>query len=557
MKKDNSLLTLQETAKMLGVRPITLRKWDRENKLKAVRVGTRRDRKYRKADILAFIKKSETKKIEWQEYIRSGAAYHTIAQVAEALYFGLKKHFGRGIKYNMAYFEGDTLYWCYDMKDLYDAGRVIIKKLIQDKKFQDKFFDYWNRKSNETFKFIENNSSDNLCKLTDKQLGQIYKKYNQLMLEWYGVSIAIDAADEALLVNVTKRIKEILKNKLGKKFTEKEFNRVYNALTAPSHLSYLNNEREMILNLVNNIRQNKFRKESTEFKNKAKEIVSQYWWTGLGFARGKPKSTDYILEAIKEIEEKKIDIGKEIENIKNYKKITQSQKKEIERKYNFKKDKEIIAWLELSDRLVDYHDSRKEIQVKSAFWEYKIIDEISKRKKISANLLEWAEMKEIIDLIEKKEIDENELNQRASKFLYLNIDGKITKLSGKAAAKKHEEVLGLEIGETRDLQGISAAGGKVVGEAFVAITVNSAFKIKKGQILVTGMTTPDFVPAMKKAAAIVTDEGGITCHAAIVSRELNLPCVVGTKYATRLIKTGDIIEVKANHGVVIIIKKQK
>ena len=64
------------------------------------------------------------------------------------------------------------------------------------------------------------------------------------------------------------------------------------------------------------------------------------------------------------------------------------------------------------------------------------------------------------------------------------------------------------------------------------------------------MTTPDFVPAMKKAAAIVTEQGGITSHAAIVSRELGVPCVIGTKIATRVLKDGDLVEVDANKGIV-------
>ncbi|MBU1203209.1 hypothetical protein KKH39_04185 [Patescibacteria group bacterium] len=73
---------------------------------------------------------------------------------------------------------------------------------------------------------------------------------------------------------------------------------------------------------------------------------------------------------------------------------------------------------------------------------------------------------------------------------------------------------------------------------------------KKGEILVTGMTRPEYVPLMKKAAAIITDEGGITCHAAIVSRELGKPCIIGTNYATKVLKDGDMVEVDASRGIV-------
>jgi len=79
--------------------------------------------------------------------------------------------------------------------------------------------------------------------------------------------------------------------------------------------------------------------------------------------------------------------------------------------------------------------------------------------------------------------------------------------------------------------------------------------MQKGDILISIATNPDLVPAMKIAGAIVTDVGGITCHAAIVSRELNIPCVVGTKIATKALHEGDLIDVDATHGIVRIIKK--
>ena len=69
------------------------------------------------------------------------------------------------------------------------------------------------------------------------------------------------------------------------------------------------------------------------------------------------------------------------------------------------------------------------------------------------------------------------------------------------------------------------------------------------------MTNSFFIPIMKKAKAIITDEGGITCHAAIVSRELNIPCITGTKIATKVLKDGDMVEVDAERGIVKIIQR--
>lgn len=108
--------------------------------------------------------------------------------------------------------------------------------------------------------------------------------------------------------------------------------------------------------------------------------------------------------------------------------------------------------------------------------------------------------------------------------------------------------------ETTTVRGQSAYRGVVRGVASVILDFTSGVDMPEGNVLVTGMTDPRFVPVMKKASAIVTDAGGMLCHAAIVSRELKKPCVVGTRIATQAIKNGDLVEVDADSGIVRIIR---
>jgi phosphohistidine swiveling domain-containing protein len=117
----------------------------------------------------------------------------------------------------------------------------------------------------------------------------------------------------------------------------------------------------------------------------------------------------------------------------------------------------------------------------------------------------------------------------------------------------------LNIGTTNDefLYGQSANGGKAKGLVKVIVDQKDFHNFIKGDILVTSMTTPDFVVLMKQASAIITDIGGMLTHAAIVSRELGLPCIVGTKVGTKALKDGDMVEVDANNGIVRILKKKK
>jgi len=100
------------------------------------------------------------------------------------------------------------------------------------------------------------------------------------------------------------------------------------------------------------------------------------------------------------------------------------------------------------------------------------------------------------------------------------------------------------------LKALGASPGSAVGRVNLIPTAEDISKMEDRAVLVTDMTTPDFVPAMKKAVAIVTNTGGMTSHAAIVSRELGIPCVVGSKNATEILKGGQIVTVDGTHGMV-------
>jgi len=117
-------------------------------------------------------------------------------------------------------------------------------------------------------------------------------------------------------------------------------------------------------------------------------------------------------------------------------------------------------------------------------------------------------------------------------------------------------ILGMQdYSHIKEFNGLCASVGKVVGKVKVCRSATEVGKVQKGEILVAIMTRPDYVVGMKKAAAIVTNEGGITSHAAIVSRELGIPCVIGTKFATKVLNDGDLIEVDADRGIVKVLDR--
>ncbi len=136
--------------------------------------------------------------------------------------------------------------------------------------------------------------------------------------------------------------------------------------------------------------------------------------------------------------------------------------------------------------------------------------------------------------------------------LYIVQSRPITTLTEeKKVEKEGEEMEAKSASEAEILvQGLGASPGMGIGPVKIIKSAKEIKRMEGGDVLVTEMTTPDFVPAMKKAAAIVTDTGGMTSHAAIVSRELGVPCIVGTQEATKILKEGRTVSVDGTHGIV-------
>lgn len=138
--------------------------------------------------------------------------------------------------------------------------------------------------------------------------------------------------------------------------------------------------------------------------------------------------------------------------------------------------------------------------------------------------------------------------KKRSKFLLVEHSTKGAKIYLESEAKNKLKEIDIDLPNLKfsQLKGQVVYPGKVNGMVKIVKLINDADKLNKNDILVTSMTDPRYLPIMKKAAAIITDEGGITCHAAIVSRELKIPCIVGIKIATKILRDEDLVEVDDN-----------
>jgi len=140
---------------------------------------------------------------------------------------------------------------------------------------------------------------------------------------------------------------------------------------------------------------------------------------------------------------------------------------------------------------------------------------------------------------------------KEGKNIYIVQTRPVTTIEG-TSKKLKEEGQGIRTSEVPVVKGAAASPGVGIGKVIILKSPKQIERVKEGDVLVAPMTSPDYVPAMKRAVAIVTDQGGLTSHAAIVSRELGVPCVVGTKDATNKLKEDTIVKVDGSKGSVYI-----
>ena len=178
---------------------------------------------------------------------------------------------------------------------------------------------------------------------------------------------------------------------------------------------------------------------------------------------------------------------------------------------------------------------------------------IAKRSGYSREQILTATIEELMTYFSKKRLPSKKvLSSRYEKSVILFERGRYEMYAGRRADKVETILAAKQASKT--IKGSIAYKGRATGVVRIVIDpFKDSTSFKKGEILVTGMTRPEFLPIMKKAAAFITDAGGILSHAAIVARELKKPCIIGTHVATRVLKTGDLVEVDADKGIVKIL----
>lgn len=307
-----------------------------------------------------------------------------------------------------------------------------------------------------------------------------------------------------------------------------------NVLIHPSKENYYVMEEKSFYHLVNNYGNDQFSKLLDAHLQKFSWIGARGWWLKYVWKK------EDIIERIKQA------IGTKHNDIHRILQEREQESKKLANTLNLEGNE----LLELAREFAYLRTWRTDVIYRAGYRARNLFSRIAEVSGFSKEDMVYLIKDEIIAMLTHHNIvSQDEIKKRKEFFTVLIWDYKPTIYSGKEMAKEFESLFDLNI-SSYEVQGQSAFSGKVQGRVKLVLTAEDVKDVKKGDILVAVMTFPHFIAAMEKAAAFVTDEGGILCHAAIISREMKKPCVISTKEGTKIFNDGDLVEVDADKGIV-------
>ena len=457
--------------------------------------------------------------------------------------------------------DSQNMKYIFDEKRWGECHDSLRKKVLDDHKYFEHIID-WQMDFGKKFNnWTEKNIyQTDVKKLSAEKIVSLYKEFIDRQSTLYTLGVAIPILDFGNFSFVEGNLEKFLKSKLS----SEEYNKAFRIFTEPTFNSFAKDQEIALLELINkfynyknwvNDIQNKSLTEIQniypKFFNLLNKHVEKFGWVYYVYA-GPAYTTKDFIGFIQDYLKKNIDLYKKLKEIKNSQIQTEKSKKQWIKK--LKPDSLNLMILNLAGKMVWAKPRRKDLQSLSYYHFEKLQREIGRRLQLSLAQVRSMPIEMIEVGLKGENIDLDKINQIQKYHICLpNDDLSVSILYGKDAKDFVDQNLEIVVEEVKDvstIKGNCAFPGKVTGIVKVINLPQEMDKMEYGNILLSIGTSPSIVLAMKKAAAIITDEGGLTCHAAIVSRELEIPCVVGLKIATKILKDGDVVEVDANNGII-------
>jgi phosphoenolpyruvate synthase/pyruvate phosphate dikinase len=444
----------------------------------------------------------------------------------------------------LVYYDGKKTDYFVDAKDLDEFNKQLDKNL-QNTEFVHSMIPEAKEFVEEKYMFVKDIIKD-APQLSNPRLAMLYTQFSKHHSEYYTRMWMVFRICERIVDKIEAMLKLSGKDELK----IKELSRIFSTPLKPNDVT---NERIDMLQLA--LRKAKKEINEEELRKELEIHAEKYRHIPMFDFDHEPFAFEHFASEFEKIKDAETESNKITESFE--KRNSEFEKALSELQPNSELNN-LIVMLKKAVLLRDYRDMIRQKLNLSVQEFYTVIG-----ARVGLNVEEVA-------LLTNKEIEEylnassnfprEEIKNRKTAFLLFQDDNaentKVEILSGRSAKDKAEQLkLYKSIEIATKIQGIAANTKRTGGIAKIVHTNLDFDKIKDGDIIVASMTRQDFVPHMRKASGIVTNEGGITCHAAIIARELGLPCIVGAENATLHISDGDFIFLDGESGSVEIVKR--
>lgn len=319
---------------------------------------------------------------------------------------------------------------------------------------------------------------------------------------------------------------------------------VMEALTAPTTLSFFQQAELDVFRRIATA-------QTTEDRTVAlSDHLKEYYWIDNSYAQAHRRTSDDVEQLILHLVNESGDIRNAINTLETYAQRIAEKRKNVQQKYHLSET--LMKWSRGLGDAISWQDERKGEQLRQHDVLFTLVRECEKRFGIPYKDAVWLNYHELIEHCTNKQSLSTVIECR-KKGMVVHISKKSNReWCGSEALPLLEQYWERSVTE-EPLQGQVASFGKqqesqITGNVCIVFTPQQAEHFHMGDILVARMTSPDYMPIMRKASAVVTDEGGLTAHAAVVARELGIPCIVGTKFATKVLNNGDQVTLDIQTG---------
>lgn len=428
--------------------------------------------------------------------------------------------------------------WYLDEADIRRGATVLTGLAKSDPEISKKLLAAWKVDEDAFQRYVDEEFPGlPLRELKTVALAKEWRRFYRLGIDRFTSSALIDH----FALGTDRSIRDMLRQEVfstlqGKQLQESALNEIFAIATAPIHQSFINQAEIELLRIA-----------LGTSKETVVQFSKRYSWMHNNYYEAHTLAPAHFRKEVRAWKKSGKDLAHECATLEETPVRNKQQKEALFRKFKF--SQELRTLLIVSEDFTWWQDERKRATYRNIEIGSTFLKEIARRTGYSVDELKYCVASEIATILTKKHPSRKELQNRQRGCVVLATREGYWIATGRAMQTVKETMFaGRPLDTVQDVRGLSANTGRAVGTVKVVLSATEIAKVKKGDILVAVMTRPDYVAAMRKAGAIVTNEGGITSHAAIVSRELGIPCIIGTKIATEIFKDGDLVEVNANHG---------